>query len=199
MKVFLLRFFIVLIACLRPFPFSVMEGKAASDSVRSPFVKPAPAQVNNKPVVATPLDALEFNGLVVIGGKTHVSLLDTKTKKNYWLSEDEAADDGLQIVRIDQEVGQSKQRVVVRRGAATKELSMREFDIITAVAPKRPVAQATTSAVNTSRPTNGKSSGIQSASDDEVRERMKRVAEEIRRRRAMRRTASEQAQSRKSN
>ena len=169
------------------------------EKIVSPFVKPAPPQVEDKPVVATPLDALEFNGVVVIGDKTHVSLLDTKTKKNYWLSEDEAADDGLQIVRIDQESGEGKQRVIVRRGAATKELSMRKFDIITAVAPKRPVAQAATTAVNPSKPASGQASGIQSASDDEVRERMKRVAEEIRRRRAMRRSASEQAQSRTSN
>lgn len=169
------------------------------EEVVSPFVRPAPPEVSDKPVVATPLDTLEFNGVVVIGGKTHVSLLDTKTKKSYWLSEDEAADDGLQIVRIDQDANESKQRVVVRRGAATKELSMREFDIITAAAPKRPVAQSATTAANATGPTSVKTGSIQSASDDEVRERMKRVAEEIRRRRAMRRAASEQAQSRNSN
>jgi len=168
---------------------------AQEEKVVSPFVKPSKTVVNN--VVASPLDSLEFNGILTIGGVTHVSLRDTKANLNYWISEKKAAEDGLEIVRI--EAGDdSENKIVVRRGAATKELSLRSFEIVTVAPPKAaPKAKVVTQA----KPANAaaRNPAIQTASDDEVRERMKKVAEEIRRRRAMRRTTTEQTKSNTSN
>jgi len=163
---------------------------------RSPFMRPTPPPTSESPAVATPLDNLEFNGLVEIGGVISVSLRDKQTNANYWLSESEAAEDGLQIVRIDRGAEEGLESIVVRRGAATKELKMRDFNIITAAAPAKPAVTAnTTDKAKRPAAVRANNSTIQSASDDEVRERMKRVAEEIRRRRAMRRAAAEQSRS----
>jgi len=167
-----------------------------SEAPSSPFIKPKPPAQNDKPVVASPLDSLEFNGVITLDGKTHVSLRDKKANVNYWLSESQAADDGLQVVRIESDGGEDK--IVVRRGAATKELQLKSFDIVTLVVPKQPVAKATSTATNAAKPA-AKNGAIKSASDDEVRDRMKRVAEEIRRRRAMRRSAAEQSQTNRTN
>ncbi|OUW17275.1 MAG: hypothetical protein CBD18_04965 [Opitutales bacterium TMED158] len=161
---------------------------------KSPFVRPsqsAPVAAPQK-VAATPLDGMEFNGVVEIGKTTWLSLYDPKTKKSYWLSKDEAAEDGITLERYDAGKQPGEESIVVRQGSMTRRLNLKNADIITLKEAPRPAPQRAAQATAPARSAPPRAQprqqpqNIQAASDEEVRERMQRVAEEIRRRRALR-------------
>lgn len=166
---------------------------ASSQEAQSPFVRPskvnaAPAQ---KTTPASPLDAMEFNGVVEIGGVAWLSLYDPQTKKSYWLSKDEAAEDGITLERYDAGKQPGEETIVVRQGAMTRKLTLKDADIISLKAAPRPAVQRAAQSVAQARPQAParprQPPTMEAASDEEVRERMQRVAEEIRRRRTLRR------------
>ena len=160
---------------------------------QSPFARPtAKAPVEQpKTTPASPLDAMEFNGITEIGGVAWLSLYDPKTKKSYWLTKEQAAEDGISLDSYDPGSQPGEESIVVRQGNLTRRLTLKDADIITLKeAPKPAVQRASQTAAPARaqapqrRPQNQQN--IQAASDEEVRERMQRVAEEIRRRRALR-------------
>ncbi len=168
----------------------------AQDEPRSPFAPPSanePAPPPPKTTPATALDNIEFRGVIEIGGTAWVSVYDPKTKKSYRLTKDELGEDGFSLVKYDAGDKPGEETIVIRQNGLTKQLSLKDADIITLKEAPRQVPQraAQNVAPNPPAPTRTPPAGnpnMEAASDEEVRERMQRVAEEIRRRRALRGT-----------
>ena len=81
---------------------------------------------------------------------------------------------------------------MVRQNGLTRNLSLKDADIIALAetpqrAPQRAAKRATPTKATANPVRQPANPNIEAASDEEVRERMQRVAEEIRRRRALRR------------
>lgn len=169
-------------------------GTLCAQERKSPFMrssKAAPPPVA-KTTPASPLDAMEFNGVVEIGGVAWLSLYDPQSKKSYWLSKDEAAEDGITLDKYDAGKQPGEETIVVRQGGMTRRLTLKDADIISLkVAPRSAVQRAAQRVAPTVRPQTPQRkpqpASMAAASDEEVRERMQRVAEEIRRRRTLRR------------
>tara|TARA_B100000519_G_scaffold202322_1_gene220348 strand:- start:2588 stop:3178 length:591 start_codon:yes stop_codon:yes gene_type:complete len=159
----------------------------------SPFVPPSQnvqPKVQPKATPVTPLDSVEFRGVIEIGGVAWLSLYDTKSKKIYRLRQDVDGEDGFRLVGYDRGSKPGEETIVVRQNGLTRNLSLKDADIIALAevpqrAPQRVTQRTAPATANPVRqPANP---NIEAASDEEVRERMQRVAEEIRRRRALRR------------
>lgn len=174
--------------------FGALGVHALGQEQKSPFLRPsqsAPVAAPQK-TAATPLDSMEFNGVVEIGGVTWLSLYDPQAKKSYWLSKEEAAEDEISLDRYDPGKQPGEESIVVRQGNTTRRLTLKDADIITLKEAPRPAPQraAQAAAPARSNPPRVQSrqqpQNIRAESDEEVRERMQRVAEEIRRRRALR-------------
>lgn len=123
------------------------------------------------------LDNLEFNGVMTIGGVTRISVYDKQAKRNYWIVQDKENDAGLRLVRHDTE----KDLVVVSMGGVSRVIALKKPRIEPLKIAEEPVPRPNIP------PPPGVDAGEASATDEEVRERMRRVAEEIRRRRMERR------------
>ncbi len=167
---------------------------AQENDARSPFAPPSAKQPVEPPKTTpvTALDSIEFRGVIEIGGNAWVSIYDPKSKKSYRLTKDELGEDGFSLVNYDTGNKPGEETIMIRQNGLTKELSLKDADIITLKeaprqAPQRAAenAQPTPSAP-TRRPPANTNQNMEAASDEEVRERMQRVAEEIRRRRALR-------------
>ena len=130
----------------------------------------------------TPLDTFEFNGFIKVAGEIRASVFDKTTSKNVWLTLNERHDSGLMLQRFNE----GDETIVITRSGVRKELKLKTPEI----APLK-VAQSP-AVVATSNLTTPISESPNAESDEEVRERMRRVAEEIRRRRAERRALIEQ-------
>lgn len=171
---------------------------AFAQEAKSPFVRPskairAPVQ---KTTAASPLDSMEFNGVVEIGGVAWLSLYDPQAKKSYWLSKEEAAEDGITLESFDKGSQRGEESITVRQGSMTRRLTLKDADIISLKEAPRPAIQrATQRAAPGGEPQAlqrvQQPKAMEAASDEEVRERMQRVAEEIRRRRTLRQNAVE--------
>ena len=173
-------------------------GSAFAQEAKSPFMRPsqtivAPVQ---KTTAASPLDAMEFNGVVEIGGVAWLSLYDPQAKKSYWLSKEDAAEDGITLAHYDRGSQPGEESIVVRQGSMTRRLTLKDADIISLKEAPRPAIQRATQraapavqAQTLQRVQQPKA--MEAATDEEVRERMQRVAEEIRRRRTLRRDVVE--------
>ena len=172
----------------------LLSATALGQEQKSPFMRPSQAApvVAPQKTAATPLDSMEFNGVVEIGGVTWLSLYDPKSKKSYWLNKDEAAEDGITLDRYDAGKQPGEESIVVRQGGMTRRLTLKDADIITLKEAPRTSAQRATQTAAPARTGPPRAQprqqpqNIEAASDEEVRERMQRVAEEIRRRRALR-------------
>ncbi len=173
------------------------------DDIQQRIASPFQAPVNNTPVApveaptANPLDNFEFNGLIQIGGVLQASVYDKENNKSYWLTLNQPGEDGIMITDFNDE----DQSIVASRNGFTKRMELPDPNIVTIKAAPRPVqAQATrpaTTATPVTRPTN--TNDIQDASDEDVRKRMQKVAEEIRRRRALRRSVIDEGSSTNTN
>ncbi len=167
------------------------DAEPASPFMRKPLNEPAPAP---KTTPASPLDAIEFRGVIEIGDIAWISLYDPKTKKSYRLSKNEDGEDGFSLVKYDPGSKRGEETIVVRQGGLTKQLSLKDADIITLKGDPRPTpVRPTQPEPQEPGPTRPQPANpnIEAASDEEVRERMQRVAEEIRRRRSLRRDVIE--------
>lgn len=167
---------------------------AQEDEPPSPFAPPSVKKpvAAPKTTPATALDSIEFRGVIEIGGTAWVSVYDPKTKKSYRLTKDELGEDGFSLINYDTGDTPGEETIVIRQNGLTKQLSLKDADIITLKeaprqTPQRAAqnVQPTPSAPTRTPPANG-NPNMEAASDEEVRERMQRVAEEIRRRRALR-------------
>lgn len=162
-----------------------------AEEAASPFVPPSQnvqPKLQPKATPATPLDSVEFRGVIEIGGLAWVSLYDTKSKKSYRLSQDVDGEDGFQLVRYDRGSKPGEETIVVRQNGLTRNLSLKDADIIALAETPQRAPQRTAPTTATANPVRQPANpNIEAASDEEVRERMQRVAEEIRRRRALRR------------
>lgn len=168
---------------------------AQDSEPRSPFAPPSakkPVAAPPKVAPATALDSIEFRGIIEIGGTAWVSVYDPKTKKSYRLTKDELGEDGFSLVNYNTGGKQGEETIVIRQNGLTKQLSLKDADIITLKETPRQSPQRAaenvqpTPAAPVRRPTPNGNQNMEAASDEEVRERMQRVAEEIRRRRALR-------------
>lgn len=154
-----------------------------------------------EPPKASPLDKLELRSVSVMGGVQHFSLYDTAASKGFWIKLNETVQ-GVAVSDYNKPDGS----VLVRSGGFTRRLKLKEAKIIALAVPPPSAppaagqAPATTAAAGAPNMTTGTATlqggsgpAINNLSDDEVRARMQKVAEEIRRRRAMRREMAEQA------
>jgi hypothetical protein len=152
----------------------------------NPFARPGSAVVG-PPSAPSPLDTLEFTGVTTIGGMTVVTLRNTTDSKsvnvplgstvNGYTARDYRSDDG---------------SVLVQSGGRERRVQFKKAQIVTMVAPPpvaMPVPQPGIPVVAAPPPLPAGAAGA--GGDDDVRARMQRVAEEIRRRREMRRDAME--------
>lgn len=149
----------------------------------NPFKTPSPEPSTGAVVVDAPptsLDQFQFNGLMVMDGKTRISLFDAKENKSFWIRQGQLGEYGLSFQRFDED----NETVVVAQGGITKKLSLNKVKI-------EPLKISTPRVATATPPTPGSvtrpQSGGRVESDEEARARIQRVAEEIRRRRAERR------------
>lgn len=165
---------------------SLMGSVSAQDYDYSDvFRTPAPTQQEGPAEpVATTLDAFQFNGVMRFGGKVRISVYDTKSQKNVWLSEGQTGDLGLSFSRYDE----NNETVVLMQGGIMKKLSLNQVKIDELkIAPSNQPPPPPVPSVVASQPANERVE-----SDEEARKRIQRVAEEIRRRRAERRRQLEE-------
>lgn len=160
-----------------------------------------------EPVRANPLDKLELRSITSLGKMKSFSIYDTSVSKGFWVKLDETVE-GVSV----SDYNKSDESVLVRSGGFSKRLKLKEAKIV-ALAVQAPAAQAAkapaagaaaatpnmnmTTGTATLKAGNTTAAPINNLSDDEVRARMQRVAEEIRRRRAMRRQMAEDAAAQK--
>ena len=138
---------------------------------------------------------------MVLGGVHTFSLFDTTSKKGFWISLGES----VESVSVSDYDG-SDESVLVRGGGFARRLKLKEAKIVAlkVTAPKPRPAPGVATNLTPSRGSQIANSGsaasgtanqaaINNLSDEEVRARMQKVAEEIRRRRAMRRMMADKA------
>ncbi|MBC2604476.1 hypothetical protein [Pelagicoccus albus] len=149
----------------------------------NPFLTPAADPNANKetPPPVTTLDSFQFNGIMRMGGTVRISVFDAKENRNYWLSEGEMNDVGIEFRRLDEK----NETVVISKGSEKKKLSLNKVKI----EPLKLTGNATpaTQPASTRMVSNRPQGPAKVESDEEARARIQRVAEEIRRRRAERR------------
>lgn len=158
---------------------------------RTPFGFSGDATAPAEAPANSPLDRIEFRGVMSIGSETVVLLFDTSKSRSTLLKLNELVD-GMKVT--DYQAGND--RVRVESGSQAKWIELREAKVVAvAVPPPRQVVpgnpQPPVPQASGAQPAG---SGIAQVSDEEVRNRMQRVAEEIRRRRALRRQALQEAQ-----
>jgi hypothetical protein len=165
--------------------------QARADESRNPF-QPV-SNAGAAPATNTPLDSLELRGIMKMGDTTLVTLFDTSTSKSVTVELNEGAGNW----KVSG-YNSADDTVVVQSGALTRTIALRKPKILVAaatpapgqpgsVAMPLPVPQPIVMPANAGTP-------VPQMSDQEVRERMNRVAEEIQRRRQMRREMIERTQ-----
>lgn len=161
-----------------------------------------------EPPKPSPVAQFELRSIMVLNGVHTFSLYDTKTKKGFWIDLNETVE-GVSI----SDYSKSDESVNVRSGGYSRRLKLKEAQIVALkVTPPPPrktrvpsgspdLSKVPPNPPNMvpgpppSKPPSGVPSraAINNLSDEEVRARMQRVAEEIRRRRAMRRSMADGA------
>jgi hypothetical protein len=179
------------------------------ETQENPFL-PEGYEVPNKPAEPpkpSPVAQFELRSIMVLNGVHTFSLYDTKTKKGFWIDLNETVE-GVSI----SDYNESDESINVRSGGYSRRLKLKEAQIVAlkvAPPPRTPTSSSTAPDLNSvppnppnmipgpppSAPPSGVPSraAINNLSDEEVRARMQRVAEEIRRRRAMRRSMADGA------
>ena len=155
-----------------------------------------PPETAPPPAAAAPtiLDSYEFNGFMKIGGEVKVSITDTKARKSYWLELEGPAVNGVRL----QQFLRKGESIIIASGGSIKQLDLKKAKIEPLrVAADQPPAQGGVSPMTAGMgpmPSVTASNVQPVETDEEVRIRMQKVAEEIRRRRAERRQMIEQRQ-----
>lgn len=151
----------------------------------NPFARPGPTTAG--PAAApSPLDTLELRGVLTLSGTTIVTLFDTASSRSTIVNLGGTVN-GITVSDYKTE----DDSVLVQSGGREKRVKIKKAQIVTmATPPPAPVPPGPQVAGVPPPP------GPQTApmDDQEVRNRMERVAQEIRRRREMRREMMERAQ-----
>lgn len=140
--------------------------------------RPPPPPRPEPPRGPQPLDRLEFRGLTKLGGKLAFSLFDPIEKRSFWIGIGQS-EAGFSVV----EFKEREDAVVVTHDGRTRTVALHESQVQVLPDTAAPAVRRTTA---TERPAE--------AVDPE--ERMQNLAEEIRRRREVRRALIEEAESR---
>jgi hypothetical protein len=150
---------------------------------RSPFLPPDFQRPGTAPVEAppSPLDRLELRGITTVGGSPVFSIFDPGSSRGYWVGVNE----NFAGVTVS-EFNDRDESLTVRSGPHVRTLRLKEARIVAMDTPPPPPQPAVMPPIQGGPPQ-------ENLSDEEVRERMQRVAEEIRRRRAMRRAVIDNA------
>lgn len=170
--------------------FALFPSSGRSQDPVNPFLsaKPdAPDVPQQQP--PSSLDSYEFNGYMIVGGVVKACVTDKSKGKTFWLELDGPLVRDIQLRRFDPKSG----RITLGYGKESKTLEMKKPEIVSVrvAVPAPPVAGPPPSGPP-GPPGSRAVSNRENESDEEVRERMKRMAEEIRRRRAMRRQLVEE-------
>lgn len=173
---------------------------------KSPFLPDGYQAKNTRPTgppEPSPVARYELRSIMVLGGVHTFSLFDTKTSKGFWINLDETFE-GVSV----SDYKKSDESVLIRSGGQSRRLKLKEAQIVALkVTPPKPQTSTRASPQTRRKAPTGPPStipgpppsgvpsraAIDNLSDEEVRSRMQKVAEEIRRRRAMRRTMAEEA------
>jgi hypothetical protein len=164
------------------------SGRALAEE-ENPFARPG-AAVGGPPPPPSPLDTLEFTGVTTISGLTVVTLRNTVDSKSVNVPVGSTVN-GLTVSDYRSEDGS----VLVQSGGRERRVQFKKAQIVTMVAPPPVVAPVpqpgvpVVAAAGTPPPPPPGAPGAMG--DEEVRQRMERVAAEIRRRREMRREIME--------
>jgi len=145
----------------------------------SPFV-PAGFGAAAPAAAASPIDRFEFRGVMTLGLETFVTLVDTASSKSLTLTLGEQLE-GVRATDFRPDDGS----VQVESGGQSRRLKLREAKIIAMAVPP-PAPPPVPGAPAMAGQPNPAVAGAP-ISDEDARARMQRVADEIRRRREMRR------------
>jgi hypothetical protein len=151
---------------------------------RSPF-EPAGTAAAPPPVTGSPLDRFELRGIMTIGTQTFVTLFDTSTSKSLTLAPGET----LEGVKAS-DFRPDEDSVRIESSGQSRRLKLKEAKIVALAVPPPTAPPPPGGPVQVAAgqpPVPGPT-----MTDEEARTRMQRVAEEIRRRREMRRQMLEQ-------
>ncbi len=149
---------------------------------QSPFLPPSAAAPAAPAPSSGPLDALEFRGVLSVADTTIVTLFNTADGKSLLVEVGQTLN-GFRVA--DYRLEGPDDVVVVESGGRSRTIPMRKATIVALAAPPMPVPPPPGEAGGPPPPP---VPGVNAQmSDEEVRQRMQRVAEEIRRRRALRR------------
>jgi hypothetical protein len=165
----------------------------------SPFLPPGFGAAASAQPSAGPLDSLEFRGVLTLSGRTFVTLFDTNGSRTFTAEVGETVNN---IKVSSYRFSGEDDVIVVESGGRTRNLTLRKAKIVAMAVPP-PTATPLPAGTPPGPPMPGQPGQvgqpvqpgqlgsapgtITQMSDEEVRQRMQRVAEEIRRRRAVRR------------
>jgi len=99
----------------------------------SPFVPPSKAPAAPAPASDPVLDAIELSGISIIGDEQRFNLVDTRTKKSFWV-ELHATENGLTVESYNPE----DDSVVVRHGDRRRRVELRRSVIVASGGAPRP-------------------------------------------------------------
>ncbi len=184
------------IAAVAPALCIGLGAPADAQSAKSPFLPPGfGQQAAPPPAAAGPLDSIEVRGILSLDGKTFITLFNTGDSKSFTAQLGETVNN---ITVTDYTFEGQDDVVTLESGGKTRRVSLKKAKIVAMAVPpvnavplpagQPPPAQQ---AGAIAQPQSG---NMPQMSDEEVRQRMQRVAEEIRRRRAVRREALERSQ-----
>jgi hypothetical protein len=166
-------------------------GCAAASAQENPFA-PDGAVVAAPAPTSSAIDRFEFRGVMTIGTETFVTLVDTSSSKSITLIVGETVE-GLRA----SDFRSDDNSLQIESGGLTKRVALKEAKIVAMAAPPPPPQppQPGMPPMQAGQQPGGANvvPGAQ-ISDEEARLRMQRVAEEIRRRREMRRQMLEAQQ-----
>lgn len=126
-----------------------------------------------------PLDQIEFRGMTKFGDETSFSLFDPSADRSYWIALGQA-DGGIQVV----EFKENEEAVVVKHDGKTRTISLHEAEVaaMEEAEPEEP------------RRRGRRRSREQESEAEDPEDRMRNLADEIRRRREIRRALVEEAE-----
>ncbi|RME67344.1 MAG: hypothetical protein D6781_13435 [Verrucomicrobia bacterium] len=158
---------------------------------RSPFLPPGFGEKKEEaPAAPSALDKIEFRGVLAIGDTTLITLFDASTSKSYTVELGKTVNN---ITVTDYQMTDKTDTVVISQGGQSRRIELRKPKIVALAPQANPSGGKPAAAATAAQPARN-NAAVQRMSDQEVRLRMQRVAEEIRRRRAMRRQALQQSQ-----
>ncbi|MBE2216027.1 MAG: hypothetical protein IAE82_19290, partial [Opitutaceae bacterium] len=163
---------------------SAARGFAQEDN---PFARPAPAGAA-APAAPSPLDTLELRSLMTMSGTTVVTLFNTADNRSIMVPLGSTVN-GLTV----SDYQSADDSVLVQSGGRERRVKIRKAQIVAMVAPPPvpPPQPQPAGAVVAGAPPPPPGQPGAAMGDEEVRARMERVAQEIRRRREMRREIME--------